>query len=153
MATAGQKPMAVIGAGSWGTALAIQLARAGNDTCLWGRDAAQRDAMRRSRCNERYLPDAAFPDSLSIASDLGEAAGGSPDVLVAVPSHAFRETLEAIRPLLRDSTRIAWATKGFETATASCRTRSRPKSWAAGRAQCCQAPRSRRKRLPDCRRR
>ena len=62
-----QEPMAVIGAGSWGTALAIQLARAGHPTLLWGRDLAQLDAMRRARCIERYLPDAAFPDALNVA--------------------------------------------------------------------------------------
>ena len=55
------EPMTVIGAGSWGTALAIQLAREGHATQLWGRDGAQLDAMRRARCNTRYLPDAAFP--------------------------------------------------------------------------------------------
>jgi glycerol-3-phosphate dehydrogenase (NAD(P)+) len=109
--------MTVIGAGSWGTALAIQLARAGNDTSLWGRDAAQLDALRRARCNERYLPDAVFPNALKIAADLDAAARGPRDLLVAVPSHAFRETLESLRPLLSDASRIAWATKGFETST------------------------------------
>ena len=61
-------PMAVIGAGSWGTALAIQLSRTGHPTVIWGRDAAQLDAMRRVRCNERYLPDAAFPAALAVAT-------------------------------------------------------------------------------------
>jgi glycerol-3-phosphate dehydrogenase (NAD(P)+) len=56
-------PMTVIGAGSWGTALAIQCARAGHPTRLWGRDAALIDAMRRARRNERYLPDAQYPPS------------------------------------------------------------------------------------------
>ena len=112
-----QEPMAVIGAGSWGTALAIQLARAGHPTFLWGRDTAQRDAMRRARCNERYLPDAAFPDTLNVALDLEEALRGARDALIAVPSHAFRATLELIVRHLGDDTRIAWATKGFEIAT------------------------------------
>ena len=57
MPSSRQEPMAVIGAGSWGTALAIQLARAGHPTFLWGRDLARIDAMRRARCNERYLPE------------------------------------------------------------------------------------------------
>lgn len=112
-----QAPMAVVGAGSWGTALAIQLARAGRPTFLWGRDPAQTDAMRRARCNERYLPDAAFPDSLNVARDLDEALRGARDALIAVPSHAFRATLVEIARHLGADTRIAWATKGFENAT------------------------------------
>jgi glycerol-3-phosphate dehydrogenase (NAD(P)+) len=109
--------MAVIGAGSWGTALAIQLARSGHPTRLWGRDSAQLDAMQRVRCNERYLPDAAFPPALTIAPDPREALDGARDVLIAVPSHAFRATLERIERHLGGDSRVAWATKGFETST------------------------------------
>jgi glycerol-3-phosphate dehydrogenase (NAD(P)+) len=116
MTGAPQDPIAVIGAGSWGTALAIQLSRAGHPTHLWGRDEAQRDAMRRARCNERYLPDAAFPGALQVAPELETALRGARDALIAVPSSAFRATLELIEPLLADETRVAWATKGFETA-------------------------------------
>jgi glycerol-3-phosphate dehydrogenase (NAD(P)+) len=111
------EPMTVIGAGSWGTALAIQLAREGHPTLLWGRDGAQLDSMRRARCNERYLPNAAFPDSLQVTNDLGVALERARDALIAVPSHAFRATLESIKPRLGADTRIAWATKGFEIAT------------------------------------
>jgi glycerol-3-phosphate dehydrogenase (NAD(P)+) len=111
------EPMAVIGAGSWGTALAILLAREGRLTHLWGRDAAQLDAMRNARRNMRYLPDASFPESLRVAADLDEALKGARDALIAVPSHAFRATLEGIRPYLAPHTRIAWATKGFEIAS------------------------------------
>jgi glycerol-3-phosphate dehydrogenase (NAD(P)+) len=111
------EPMTVIGAGSWGTALAILLAREGHATQLWGRDGAQLDAMRRARRNMRYLPEAAFPEELQIALDLPKALEVSRDALIAVPSHAFRSTLESIRPHLAHHTRIAWATKGFELAT------------------------------------
>jgi glycerol-3-phosphate dehydrogenase (NAD(P)+) len=111
------EPMTVIGAGSWGTALAIQLARAGHPTELWGRDSAQLDAMRAARRNVRYLPDAAFPDSLQLAGDLRSALKPARDALIAVPSHAFRATLESIKPHLGPDTRIAWATKGFEITT------------------------------------
>ncbi|HWX31480.1 MAG TPA: NAD(P)H-dependent glycerol-3-phosphate dehydrogenase [Steroidobacteraceae bacterium] len=111
------EPMTVIGAGSWGTALAIQLAREGHATFLWGRDVAQLDAMRRARRNERYLPDAAFPELLQVTSDLGKALERARDALIAVPSHAFRATLESIKPALNADTRIAWATKGFEIET------------------------------------
>ena len=111
------EPMTVIGAGSWGTALAILLAREGHPTQLWGRNRAQLDAMRGARRNMRYLPDAVFPDSLQIAVDLPQALKVSRDVLIAVPSHAFRETLQHIQPHLNAHSRIAWATKGFEIAT------------------------------------
>jgi glycerol-3-phosphate dehydrogenase (NAD(P)+) len=109
--------MAVIGAGSWGTALAIQCARAGHPTRLWGRDAALVEAMRLARRNARYLPDAEFPPSLEPATDLSEALAGVRDVLVAVPSHAFRATLLHIEPQLDEHARIAWASKGFEMST------------------------------------
>src|SRR5260370_18350432 len=110
-------PMTVIGDGSGGTAVAIQLARGGHPTQLWGRDGVQLDAMRRTRRNARYLPDAGFPDTLQVAGDLGEALEAARDDMIAVHSHAFRATQEIIKPLLDPDTRIAWATKEFETAT------------------------------------
>jgi glycerol-3-phosphate dehydrogenase (NAD(P)+) len=109
--------MAVVGAGSWGTALAIQLAREGHRTLLWGRDREQLEAMRLARKNARYLPEAEFPAALVVTSDLATACAEARDVLVAVPSHAFRDTLVALAPLLEPRTRIAWATKGFELRT------------------------------------
>jgi glycerol-3-phosphate dehydrogenase (NAD(P)+) len=110
-------PMAVIGAGSWGTALAIQCARAGHPTRLWGRDAALIESMRLARRNARYLPDAEFPPSLEPVVDLAHALAGVRDALVAVPSHAFRATLLDIEPLIEIQARIAWASKGFEIST------------------------------------
>jgi glycerol-3-phosphate dehydrogenase (NAD(P)+) len=109
--------MVVIGAGSWGTALAIQCARAGHPTRLWGRNAAQLETLARERRNARYLPDAEFPDSLQVAHSLDAALAGVRDVLVVVPSHALRDTLTQLRPLLPADARIAWATKGFELST------------------------------------
>jgi glycerol-3-phosphate dehydrogenase (NAD(P)+) len=111
------EPMAVIGAGSWGTALAIHFARAGHPIRLWGRDRAQIEAMQRSRRNLKYLSQAIFPDTLLAVADLTQALRGARDVLVTVPSHAFRATLIGLEPHLGSGTRIAWATKGFETAT------------------------------------
>jgi glycerol-3-phosphate dehydrogenase (NAD(P)+) len=110
-------PMVVIGAGSWGTALAIQMARAGHPTRLWGRDTTQLAGMQLARRNLRYLPESAFPDALQPVADLAAALEGAGDALIAVPSHAFRATLLELEPLLGAGTRIAWATKGFETAT------------------------------------
>jgi glycerol-3-phosphate dehydrogenase (NAD(P)+) len=111
------EPMAVIGAGSWGTALAIQLARAGHPTRLWGRNPAQIAAMQRLRRNARYLPDAPFPDALAVVASLAQALEGVRDALIAVPSHAFRATLEQVESHLGDDARIGWATKGFEIAS------------------------------------
>jgi glycerol-3-phosphate dehydrogenase (NAD(P)+) len=107
-------PITVLGAGSWGTALAIQLARSGRTTRLWGRNAGQLRAMEQDRRNARYLPGAAFPESLIVAADLAAALRGAQDVLVAVPSRAFRAVLEEVAPLLEPQSRVAWATKGFE---------------------------------------
>ncbi len=112
--TANPAPIAVLGAGSWGTALAIQLARAGRPTRLWGRDAAQLALLSRDRTNQRYLPGALFPEALVLEPNLERALAPALDVLVAVPSHAFRATLRAIAPHLTPGQRVAWATKGFE---------------------------------------
>jgi len=110
-------PLAVLGAGSWGTALAIQFARAGHPTRLWSRDPAQQVAMAKSRRNSRYLPDAPFPENLSVVRSFDEALDGVSEILIAVPSHALRSLLKEIAPLLTTDTRLAWATKGFELET------------------------------------
>jgi glycerol-3-phosphate dehydrogenase (NAD(P)+) len=115
--SANSSPIAVIGAGSWGTALAIQFARAGHATRLWGRDAAHLTQLAQERRNARYLPDAPFPELLSITTTLAATLADVPDVLIAVPSHALRETLTEVRPHLARGTRLAWATKGFELET------------------------------------
>jgi len=109
-------PVAVLGAGSWGTALAIQLARGGRPTRLWGRNSEALAAMAAKRRNERYLS-AEFPASLLVEPDLKRALGGAQDVLIAVPSHAFRALLKQLQPHLGDDARVAWATKGFELET------------------------------------
>ena len=76
--------------------------------------AEQLHAMSRDRTNARYLPGAAFPDSLTIAHELSAALKGVLDVLVVVPSHSFRAVLTEIAPRLDAGARVAWATKGFE---------------------------------------
>ena len=110
----GRPVIAVVGAGSWGTALAVQLARNGRPVRLWGRDREQVDAMRRDRANHRYLPGIDFPDSLEAFGAIGDCLEGARDILIVVPSHALRETLNRIQPLLAADARVAWATKGFE---------------------------------------
>ena len=73
--------------------------------------------MQASRENQRYLPGVSFPANLVLEPDLADCLGGVDDILIAVPSHALRETLGGIRPLLAGNERIAWATKGFEVET------------------------------------
>ena len=107
----------VLGAGSWGTALAIQFARSGRRTRLWGRDRERLLAMGRGRRNERYLSGGEFPPSLAVEPDLATALEGARDVLVVVPSHAFRAVLSEIAPFLAPDMRLAWATKGLELDT------------------------------------
>jgi glycerol-3-phosphate dehydrogenase (NAD(P)+) len=115
--TATTTSLAVIGAGSWGTALAIQFARAGQPTVLWGRAEDEPDQMAAARCNKRYLPDSRFPDELNIDGDLQRVVSTNTDILICVPSHAFRTVLEQVQPFLDKSKRISWATKGFEQGT------------------------------------
>jgi len=107
----------VLGAGSWGTALAIQFARSGRATRLWGRDRAQLLTMAQTRRNQRYLSGGEFPSALTVEPDLPAALARARDVLVAVPSHAFRAVLTEIAPLLAPDMRLAWATKGLELQT------------------------------------
>lgn len=107
-------PAIVLGAGSWGTALAVLLARNGQPTSLWGRNAAQMAQMAASGCNQQYLPGIQLPQALHISHELPAAAAKARDFLLAVPSHAFRSTLEQIAPFLKPDSRLVWATKGFE---------------------------------------
>lgn len=109
--------IAVIGAGSYGTALAICLARNGNHITLWGRNSQDITQMAQQRLNQKYLPDIRLPDSLHVTADLAEAAASSRDILLVVPSHAFAQTLQQIKPFLQTNARVAWATKGLEPET------------------------------------
>jgi glycerol-3-phosphate dehydrogenase (NAD(P)+) len=95
----------------------VHLARTGHRASLWGRDPAQLAAMTRDRANTRYLPGVSFPDGVTVVTSLNAAVANSDDVLVVVPSHAFRSVLIQLRPLLRRGMRVAWATKGFEVDT------------------------------------
>ncbi|HYW02618.1 MAG TPA: NAD(P)H-dependent glycerol-3-phosphate dehydrogenase [Gammaproteobacteria bacterium] len=107
----------VIGAGAWGTALAIQLARCGSPVLLWGRDPRQIEHMAAARENARYLPGCSFPDGLAPEHDLDRVLRDCRDLLVAVPSDAFRETLARVCEGLSPGARVAWATKGLELAS------------------------------------
>ncbi|KAF1716723.1 glycerol-3-phosphate dehydrogenase [Pseudoxanthomonas yeongjuensis] len=106
--------VAVLGAGSWGTALAALMARHGHSVVLWGRDAQAADAIDRQHENPRYLPGIALPDTLRATSDFAASLHDADLVLVVVPSHAFTETLRLLAPLRPAAAGVAWATKGFE---------------------------------------
>ncbi len=112
-----QPTLSVLGAGSWGTALAALTSRNGVPTRLWGRDSDALAAMAASRCNARYLPGIELPATLGYQSDLAAAVRGARVVLIVVPSHAFAALLDEIAPLLDADANIAWATKGFEPGT------------------------------------
>ncbi|MBH2937943.1 NAD(P)H-dependent glycerol-3-phosphate dehydrogenase [Serratia marcescens] len=109
--------MTVIGAGSYGTALAITLARNGHAVVLWGHNPAQIQTLQQDRCNQAFLPDVPFPDTLLLEADLARALAASRDVLVVVPSHVFGDVLRQLKPHLRPDARIVWATKGLEAET------------------------------------
>ena len=106
--------IAVLGAGSWGTALAALMARHGHAVTLWGRDAKVAAAIDQQHENTRYLPGIPLPDNLRATTDLAASLQNADLVLVVVPSHAFTETLRQLAPLRPASAGVAWATKGFE---------------------------------------
>ena len=114
MTVTSQPGVVVLGAGSWGTALGLLLARNGHVVQLWGHDAAQCAELARARENAHYLPGIHFPDSLHIEANLARLAGTAQQFLLAVPSHAFRATLKALKPHLDSGATLAWATKGLE---------------------------------------
>ncbi|MCB1689156.1 MAG: glycerol-3-phosphate dehydrogenase, partial [Halioglobus sp.] len=110
-----RKPLLVLGAGAWGTALALVAARTG-PVQLWSWDEAQVEQMTRRQENHAYLPGIMFPDSLHPTADIGIAAQ-TRDVLIAVPCSALRETVSRVLAASRGQSRIAWACKGFDHAT------------------------------------
>jgi len=105
--------VAVLGAGSWGTALATVLARNGVAVTLWGRDPAAIAQLVVTRRNARYLPDLELPRELALTSDL-DCVRTADVVLIVTPSHAFGDLLECIAPLIKSGAGLAWATKGFD---------------------------------------
>ncbi|MDE1222962.1 NAD(P)H-dependent glycerol-3-phosphate dehydrogenase [Vibrio aestuarianus] len=109
--------MTVIGAGSYGTSLAISLARNGANVVLWGHEVEHMDRLEADRANHEFLPNIDFPPSLIIESDLQKAVQASRDLLVVVPSHVFGIVLKSLKPHLRENSRICWATKGLEPET------------------------------------
>jgi glycerol-3-phosphate dehydrogenase (NAD(P)+) len=112
--TAATSPVAVLGAGSWGTALAALCARNGHPTTLWGRDPALIASLAASRCNRRYLPEIELPAELGYSADLAVTVAGAGLILIVVPSHSFPALLPQVAAHRRAEAGVAWATKGFE---------------------------------------
>jgi glycerol-3-phosphate dehydrogenase (NAD(P)+) len=106
--------LTVLGAGSWGTALAIHLARHHANVTLWGRDSLQIQQMNAARCNTRYLPSIRLPENLTVTDDLNEAMKNCGFLLIVVPSHVFESCLTQIKPYYRPGLTVAWATKGIK---------------------------------------
>ena len=106
--------IAVIGAGSYGTALAIQVARQGRGVRLWGRNAEAMTQMAEARENARYMPGCPLPDSLEPVAAMQAALDGVEAVIVAVPSHALRETCAEVAKHLDNRVPVACAAKGLE---------------------------------------
>ncbi|HGY0994634.1 NAD(P)H-dependent glycerol-3-phosphate dehydrogenase [Aeromonas salmonicida] len=111
---ADQIAISVLGAGSYGSALAISLARNGHPTLLWGHDPVHVAELEHDRCNKAFLPDVPFPADLQLTADLQRVVQAAPVLLLVVPSHVFGQVLSQVKPFLRPDTRIAWATKGLE---------------------------------------
>jgi len=109
--------IAVLGAGSWGTALALQLARNQLQVNLWGHDPAHIARLAAARENVEYLPGFPLPDNVHPQQSLQAAIAGCRFVLVAIPSKGFRALLRQLKPLLEADAALFWASKGFEIET------------------------------------
>jgi glycerol-3-phosphate dehydrogenase (NAD(P)+) len=110
-------PVAVLGAGSWGTALALLLAPSGVEVRLWDRTPGLVEALRADGENRRYLPGAALPANIAPTSSPEQAATGASCVVVAVPSSAVGGVLEQFRPFLLPAADIVLASKGLAPET------------------------------------
>jgi glycerol-3-phosphate dehydrogenase (NAD(P)+) len=113
------RTIAVLGAGSWGTALAVHLARQSHQVRLWGRNKGLVDEMRVRRANAVYLPDVTLPKGVFVTAELGEALQHADLVVSAVPSHGCRAVVRAAAPHLKGSAIVVSATKGIEADTLS----------------------------------
>lgn len=106
--------IAVLGAGSWGTAVAIHMASAGHRVMLWGHTPQHVNDMIEDRCNQQYLPDIPFPPTLIPTSDFNACQQQAAHIIVAVPSHAFASLLAQLTIPPKS---LAWLTKGVDPTT------------------------------------
>lgn len=114
--TPSASPIAVLGAGSWGTALALVISRNGHQVRLWDHWAEHVADLARDQENRRFLPGFPLPDNIKPMADLAQAIDGVGEILVVVPSHGFAALLRALPPLSNEIG-LAWATKGLEPGT------------------------------------
>ena len=112
-----KRTVAVLGAGSWGTALSVHLARVGHDVRLWARDAALAAQIQSRRANPDYLPEITLPDAVVASGTLRDVVRDASVVVSAVPSHGLRAVIRAAAPSLHDAAVIVSATKGLEPDT------------------------------------
>lgn len=106
--------IAVLGAGSYGTSLAMVLARNSLNVTLWARNQQSVDDMEKHRENRAYVPGIKFPNNIQLTADLQNCIESHRDILVVVPSHAFRPLVQSIKPFLDSAARLAWASKGLD---------------------------------------
>lgn len=111
------RPVAIIGAGGWGTALAVTLARPDRRVGLWVHEPTMAVSMMESRENAIYLPSIPIPETVRISSSMKDAVADSGIVIMAVPSHVYREVLQQLAPHIHPDTLFVSATKGIETRT------------------------------------
>lgn len=111
------KPITILGAGSWGTALAMYLGRRGQAVRLWSIETSEISAMLKDKANHRYLPGFDLPPSIEPIADLKTAVDNVKDILIVVPSVGFRSTLTLAKPYINKEARIICATKGLDTET------------------------------------
>jgi glycerol-3-phosphate dehydrogenase (NAD(P)+) len=115
--TAVTNRVAVLGAGSWGTALALLLCRNGHRVALWGHEPELVAELVRDRENRRFLPGFSLPAAIEPTSSLERALDHATACLVVVPSHAFAEVVGRLPGRLPSHLGLAWATKGLDPAT------------------------------------
>lgn len=108
---------AVLGAGSWGSALAMLLANNALPTCLWSHTSKHANRLQKDRANQLHLGDTLFPASLVISDELSTTIKQASHILIVVPSHSFRNICQTLTPLLQPHHKVAWASKGLETET------------------------------------
>ena len=118
MPASSDRQIAVLGGGSWGTALAIQVARAGHKVVLWDINPEHIKAMKETGSNEKYLPGIPLPESLQLSDQLEQTLNQADTLLLAIPSHAVRGFLKQNRKWIRSEQHFVWATKGLEEGSA-----------------------------------
>ena len=108
-----QQSIAVLGPGSWGTALSVLLAKNGQPVRLWGHEPAHIAMLKSERINRTFLPDIELPELITPMDSLAKAVDGVSDIMLVVPSHVFKPVLQQLADVVSGSVRLSWATKGI----------------------------------------